>query len=193
MFGQLINRIARWNIARKIEKGKIPRGRTNLLLQSSNKSSAMGGAALGGETLLVARHIRDGKVIDTREVRNRCVTDVGRDAIVDAFTGDFTLSNFNYHDCGTGTTAEAASDTALETPVSEARVTGTQSQPATDTYRSVATITFSNAYAITEHGLFSQSAKPGGVLLDRTVFSTINVSAGDKIEFTFEISFASGG
>lgn len=194
MFKNISEKIKRWNTARKINKGLVPRGRANLnMINEQGGDGSMGDAAVFGETLLNVKHIRNGEVIGTREVKNRCVTNAGRDAIVDAFTGTFTLSNFNYHDCGTGTTSENVSDTALVSPVTEARVSGTQSQPTSDTYRSVATITFSNSYAITEHGLFSQSSKPGGVLLDRTVFSAINVQAGDSIQFTFDISFSSGG
>jgi len=130
---------------------------------------------------------------DRREVLNRVVTNAGRDAIIDAFTGDFTLSTFNYHDCGTGTNAEAVGDTALQTAFSGARVTGTQTQPTSDKYRSVATIPFTGTLTITEHGLFSQSGKPGGTLLDRTVFAAVGVGNGDSIQFIFELSVAAGG
>lgn len=51
-----------------------------------------------------------------REEFNRCVTTVGVNAIVDAFQGTFTLSDFKYHDAGTGTGAEAVGDVALGTP-----------------------------------------------------------------------------
>lgn len=182
-----------WKQARtgkKIEAGKIPHGRAPVIEEGT---PGMGGAIIKGVTQLTAKHIRDGQVIEQRIVHNRVITTAGRDAIVDAFTGTFTLSTFNYHDCGTGTGDEAVGDTALGTAVSEARVSGTQSQPTSDVYQSVATITFSNSYAITEHGLFSQASKPGGTLLDRTKFAAINVVSGDKIEFTFTATFASGG
>lgn len=176
---------------RQIEKGKLPRGRTG----ESPSSGDTGNAIINGTTLLTVKHFRNGEEVQDsrREVWNRVVTNAGVDAIVDAFTNTFALNTFNYHDCGTGTTAEAASQTALVTPVTEARVAGAQSQPASNTYRSVATVTFSNAYAITEHGLFSQTGKPGGTLLDRTLFGAVNVISGDSISFTFDISFTSGG
>lgn len=142
-------------------------------------------------TLLVAVHLRNGVEIGRREVRDRVVTDAGRDAIVDAFTNTFELENFNYHDSGTGTNAEAVGDTALQTATGIARATGTQSQPTSDVYRSVGTITYDGTYAITEHGLFS--AASAGTLLDRTVFTAVNVVNNDQIQFTFNITFASGG
>lgn len=176
-------------IGKKIETGRLPHGRVGEV------SGNLGVSAVTANTLLQVRHFRgDKEIADSyREVHNRVVTNAGRDAIVDAFTGTFTLSSFNYHDCGTGTAAEAVGNTALGTAVSEARVAGTQSQPTSDVYQSVGEFTFGNAYAITEHGLFSQTAKPGGVLLDRTVFGAINVVSGDKISFTFTLTVNAGG
>jgi len=190
MFKQLIRRWTAW----KIETGRLPHGRTSSLTSSSvgqrNPEPGAGSAVLTAHTDLVARHIRGETEIGRRQVRDRKFTTAGRDALIDAFTNTFEPETFNYHDCGTGTGAESNTDTALGNPVSEARVAGTQSQPTSDTYRTVATFTFSNTYAITEHGIFSQASKPGGILLDRTVFSAINVVSGDKIEFTFSLSIA---
>jgi hypothetical protein len=186
---QFVGRMKQKRTARKIENGKLPHGRTEGVVSGVNA------AVVNANTLLQVRHYRAGSEVpeDYREVHNRVVTNAGRDAIVDAFTGAFDLSTFNYHDCGTGTTAEGVTNTTLVTPISEARVTGVQSQPTSDTYQSIGTFTFASTYAITEHGLFSQSARPGGVLLDRTVFPPINVTSGDKIEFTFTLSFTAGG
>lgn len=156
----------------------------------NNQTKKTGSACMVATSRLTAKHIRGGQVIDTREVLDKCVTNLGRDAIVDAFQGTFTLSNFKYHGCGTGTAAEAAADAALGTEVG-ARVIGTQTENTSATYRSVATIGFTDSLAITEHGLFS--AATDGVLLDRTKFAALNVANGDSIEFTFDLGFASGG
>lgn len=175
--------------AQLIESGKLPRGRTG---SNAGGPSNVGGSVIESTTLLTVKHIRGGKEIGRREVVNRVVTDAGVAAIVDNFMGTFDLATFNYHDCGTGVTAEAAGNTALQTPVTEARVAGTKSKPTANKYQSVATFTFSNSYAITEHGLFSQSAKPGGTLYDRSVFAAVNVISGDSIQFTFDTTFNSG-
>jgi len=152
----------------------------------------LGGDALYGDTILTARHIRDGKEIDKRVVKHRVVTDAFVNDIVDnLITETSAFGDYKYHDSGTGTTAEAAGDTALETPTGEARSTGTQVEGAANEYKSVATDTYAGSFAITEHGLFNAST--GGTLMDRTVFSAINVVSGDKIEFTFSVSFSSGG
>lgn len=183
--------IRRWWIGREIRSGKRPRGRTGHL-------TVMGGAEISPQagtlhTILTARHFdRNGNEItgDRREIHNKKFTTTARDAIAAAFNANagYTLSNFNYHDAGTGTTAEANTQTALVTPWGGARVSGTQTNPSTNIYQSVATITFNDAFAITEHGVFSASS--AGDLLDRTVFAAINVGDGDSIQFTFQLTFA---
>lgn len=101
------------------------------------------------------------------------------------------ISAFNYHDCGTGTTAAAVGDTALGSAAGTARVAGTQSNPASGQYKTVATISFTSSLAITEWGLFSASAS--GTLWDRRVFSAINVASGDSIQFSYTLTVNAGG
>ena len=132
----------------------------------------------------------DGGREDFGLASTRVVTTAGVNAIVDAFQGAFTLADFKYHGMGTNSTAESASDTALGAQV-ETRATGTQTEGGSaNVYRTVATITATATRAITEHGLFS--AATGGTLLDRSVFSTINLSSGDSIQFTYELTVPSG-
>jgi hypothetical protein len=133
-------------------------------------------------------------------ISTKLVTDAGVAYIVDDWDGGAnTIDNFNYHGCGTGTTAEAAGDTALVTESTtilnpdSTRATGTKSQPAANQMRTVGTATFDGAGAITEHGIFTQAATGGGTLLDRSVFSAINVANGDSIQFTYTLTLSSGG
>jgi hypothetical protein len=134
----------------------------------------------------------------------KVITDAGVAFLVDDWdvntasaTNDITT--LKYHGCGTGTNAEAAADTALQTESTTAlnpdstRATGTQSQPAANQLRSVGTVTFDASAAITEHGLFSQAATGGGTLWDRSVFAAINVVSGDSIQFTYTCTVSSGG
>lgn len=58
---------------------------------------------------------------------------------------------------------------------------------------STATLTPSAPVAITEHGIFSQAATGGGVLLDRSVFSVVNLASGDSLQATYDLTFAAGG
>lgn len=128
----------------------------------------------------------------------RVVTNNGVAFIVDGFDNTVELEIMNYHGCGTGAVAEAAADSALGTESTTAlnpdstRATGTQSQPSANIYQTVGTLTFDGAAAITEHGVFSQAATGGGVLLDRSVFSAINVASADSIQFTYQLTLTAG-
>ncbi len=142
-------------------------------------------------TQLIARHIRDDKEVGKRIVKDKVVTNAFVALLTDALHTAMSINTFNQHDCGTGIIAESAADTALGTAWGGARVAGTQGEAAVNAYRTVATITFNAVRAITEHGVFN--AATVGILMDRTVFAAINVVAGDRIEFTFDITFPAGG
>jgi hypothetical protein len=102
-----------------------------------------------------------------------------------------TISGMKFHDSGTGVTAAAIGDTALQTPTGNARVTGTPSNPSANVYRTVATLPYTGGAAITEWGVFSASTS--GTLWDHRVFSAINVANGDSIQFTYSLTIAAGG
>lgn len=134
----------------------------------------------------------DGTRIDLGILGARSVTDAGVAYLVDDWDGganDFSL--FNFHDSGTGGTAESVADVGMQTPAGPARVSGTKSQPAANQARTVATITYTATLAIVEHGIFSAST--GVTLWDRTVFGTINVDNTDSIQFTYTLTINSGG
>jgi hypothetical protein len=114
----------------------------------------------------------------------------------DATTG----INFKYHGFGTGGTAEAAGDTALVTEfttqyaVDNTRPTGTQTVGgSSNIYRTVATFSpdSGGTLAVTEHGIFS--AASAGTLLDRSLFSVVNVvAASDSITSTYDLTLPAG-
>jgi hypothetical protein len=173
----------------QIKHGYAPRGRTDIVLPPSEGSEGV----ITAHSLLTARHTRDGQIIEERVVQDRLVTDSFVQKLVNELqSSSGGIAGFKYHDSGTGTNAENAGDTSLQIPCGEARDTGSQSEGASaNIYKTVATHTYSATYAITEHGVFDASS--GGTLMDRSVFSAINVISGDKIEFTYEITFNSGG
>jgi len=147
-----------------------------------------------GASLGVRVFRANGDVEDLGIVSTHVVTDAFVAELVDALQagGVAAFDDYKYHDSGTGTNAEAAGDTALQTPCGEARDVGTQIEGATaNIYKSVATNTYAGAFAITEHGLFNAAA--AGTLMDRSVFTAINVVAADKIEFTYQLTCTSGG
>lgn len=90
---------------------------------------------------------------------------------------------FGYLEVGTGTTAAAASQTALITPITDsglARAASTNTQVTTtitnDTLRMVKTWSVTGTKAITEIGAFD--AASAGNMAGRSVFSAINVANG---------------
>src|SRR5262245_32914667 len=145
---------------------------------------------------------KTGRRTDYGVLSYRVITDAGVAFLVDDWDNNGQdLTTMNFHGCGTGTNAEAAGDTALQTESTTAlnpdstRATGTRSQPAANQYRSVGTLTFDADAAITEHGLFSAATTGTGTLWDRSKFAAINVvgANGDSIQFQYTCTVSSGG
>jgi hypothetical protein len=154
-------------------------------------SATFGGMAVVSE--LSAIHYRaDGSVITLGVLAYRAVTTAFVTFVVDQLqTETSVFGDFKFHDSGVGVTAENAADTIIETTDGESRATGTQTESAANAYRSVGTISYTTTKAITEHGLFNDAS--AGTLMDRSVFTAINVVSGDSIQFTYTITLAAGG
>jgi hypothetical protein len=142
----------------------------------------------------------DGSIVDFGIVGRRVVTTAGVGYIVDAFQNLVELEEMKYHGFGTGGAAEAVGNTGLTTEltteyvVNSTRPTGTTTEGASaNIYRTVATLSpdSGGTLAITEHGIFS--AASAGVLLDRTLFSAVNLVAGsDSLQATYELTLTAG-
>ena len=133
----------------------------------------------------------DGSIINYGVLGYRQVTTAFVNFVVDNLITDTTeFGDFKFHDSGVGVTGENITDTDIETTDNESREAGTQVEDDADDYQSVGTITYSGTLAITEHGLFS--IVTGGTLMDRTVFSAINVESTDSIQFTYTINIPAG-
>lgn len=151
----------------------------------------VGGTAM--TSALEAKLIKGGgSIVDLGVLGYRVVTTAFVNFVVDQLqTETSVFGDFKYHDSGVGTTAEAVGDTTMETTDGESRATGTQTESAANQYRSVGTISYTTTKAITEHGLFNDPT--AGTLMDRTVFSAINVVSGDSIQFTYTLTVSAGG
>ena len=196
----LFQRFKSWKLGRDIRKGKLPRGRSNKEVIDAITGSYRGvmGEIWGVLEVKVYRGILPfshplyweiGHWEDIGCVSIKKITTAFRDRMVDSLQNSTTapMDVFKYHACGTGTTAEANTQTALVTEVGS-RVAGTQIEGATaNIYKTVATLTPGGVYAITEHGILSAST--AGVLMDRSVFTAINVEATDTIQFSHETTF----
>lgn len=103
---------------------------------------------------------------------------------------------FTYLELGTGTTAFAASQTALVTAITDsglARAASTVSQQTTtqtnDTLRLTHEWTASGSKTVAEAGIFNASS--GGTMLARTKLSTArSLTSGNTYTYTYDIIFA---
>ena len=161
---------------------------TFVLAPIANKFGIM--TALGKlEAVLIKA---DGSKVNYGVLGYRVVTTAFVSFVVDQLQTESSLfGDFKYHDSGVGTTAENVTDTAMETTDGESRATGTQTESSATAYRSVGTISYTTTKAITEHGLVNDATT--GTLMDRTVFSAVNVVNGDSIQFTYTLTVSAGG
>ena len=134
----------------------------------------------------------DGSRVNYGLLSSRSITTAFVNYMVDQLqTETSTWGDFRWHDSGVGTTAENVANTDIETTDGESRVSGTQTEGAANVYVSVGTVSYTTTKAITEHGLFNASTS--GTLLDRSVFSAVNVVNGESIQFTYSLTVSSGG
>lgn len=129
----------------------------------------------------------------------RVVTTAGVNKIVAAMNTSDAVTGiaFKFHGLGTGGTAEASADTALVTELTtqynpdNTRATGTQTTGgSSNVYRTVGTNTVDATAAVTEHGVFS--AATAGTLLDRSLFSVVNLASGDSLQATYDFTLVAG-
>jgi hypothetical protein len=111
------------------------------------------------------------------------LTNAGKALLAQRLNGAGTRPD--YVGWGSGTTAPAATQTALTTAATEARVQGTTSLVTTDvagdTYEVDATLTANGTKTISEVGVFT--AATAGTMFSRVVFDGIPVEADDTIRF----------
>lgn len=132
----------------------------------------------------------------TQELKyQNLVTSAGKAGIASRINGAGSEAAFTYIAIGTGTNAAAAGNTTLQTEITTgggSRTNGSVSRTTTtvtnDTARTVANFTFSSSFAVTETGLLN--AASSGTLLNRSVFSAINVVSTDTLQMTIDISVA---
>ena len=117
------------------------------------------------------------------------LTNAGKAIVTNRIKGSGTEPSYVAYGTGAGTAAVA--DTTLFTETGT-RQSGTSTQQTTsvtnDTYQVVGTQTAGGTLAITNAGLFD--ALTTGNLFVKGDFTTINLSSGDSIQFTFKTQFS---
>lgn len=133
------------------------------------------------------------KLIDLEYWRKNVITDVGLACIIRLVFAGLTEDKFGYLGIGSGTTAEAVTDTALEYEVVRKAATVTQTTTTVTDDTALLEATFSSADGlsgtmnISEAGIFNLST--GGDLLARKVFSAVPVNwdAGDTLTIRYYV------
>ena len=112
-------------------------------------------------------------------------------AIVTNYLAGGAATQPKYVAWGTGAGTTSVTDTTLFTETGT-RTSGTTTQQTTtttnDTYQVIGTQTAGGTLAITNAGLFDASTS--GNLFVKGDFTTINLSSGDSIQFTFKTQFS---
>ncbi len=128
-------------------------------------------------------------------MRSNLVTNAGLGEVTNLMGNVSSPTAFGYIAVGTGTTAAAAGNTALETEVatsglSRAASTNTRQTTTTtnDTAQFLKSFSVTGSVAVTESGVLN--AASSGVLLCRQVFSAINVANGDTLQITWKVVLA---
>jgi hypothetical protein len=132
--------------------------------------------------------VKTGKIRDVVEVHN-LVTDVGLNEIRNFLSG--TATDFDNFAIGTGTTAAASDDTALETEVFRDTITQRSNIDTGEMqFKYYLSSDDANGNAISEAGILDASS--GGDLLARVVFAADDKTASEAWNFvwTFTIGRA---
>jgi len=128
----------------------------------------------------------DGKVKDTRDIKN-LVVDAGEAFIASRMAGT-SSAVMSHIGIGSGTTAAAAGNTALETAVG-ARVALTSTTPSASVITYVGSfVAGASTGAITEAGIFNDLT--AGTMLCRTTFAVVNKLADDTLSITWAVTIA---
>ncbi len=137
---------------------------------------------------------KQGKLKEKKEIENT-ICNLGLKAIVGLAGNIDTQVAFTYLAAGIGTTAAAATDTALESEIvdsglARASVTPTSEQTTAtdDTLQLVKAWSVTGTKAVTEIGILN--AASSGVLLGHQVFSALNVVSGDTLTVTYQVVFS---
>ena len=136
-------------------------------------------------TITIELRDQYGQLKERRHITN-VVTNTGKQLIIDRLQGP-TPAVADYVAIGTGATAAASADTALQTEV--ARAQGTLSQPDAYTDRCVYTFAAGTGTGnITEAGRLNAAA--AGTLVGRQTFTAVNKTASDSLQITYDFTYA---
>lgn len=180
-------------IAREVRAGRTPKGISQdtifkaLRMTAPKHSIEMFGFLSAKSWHPDGRLKRDYGLLSVKEI-TQAFTKRLVDSLCDSAA---TMATFIYHKMGAGSSAETDTETALVTQQVGA-AQGSQTHGASSSvYQSVATLTAGSAYGCQEHGLFNAST--GGVMLDRSLVTNIDLNTDDVVTWTYNLTCTFGG
>lgn len=183
------------NIPHAVKSLKTPFGR---IMVTRDKGESGLFASQVFATNLNAVHLGpDGHVIKEYDLGSGLVTTAGvrllsLDTAVTA--GAAALSVVKYHGVGTGSTAAAVGDTALQTPIGSTATLGVNTNASASpnaTFTSTATVT-PGAAAVTEWILCNSATLAGATVWDHKIFGAITTGVSDSIIFSYVCTLTAG-
>jgi len=195
---------ARGRTPHRIRQIRTPFGR--VMFSRDRGDSVMRGREHFATNLCAVHRDGDGRIKDEIDLGSGLVTNVGVLAMANDWAWPTsaatialnTLRVANFHATGTGATAAAATDIKLQTPSTQGGqtvVTGTQSLVSaanSQSYRTVATISYTGTEAVTEWGLFTTLGAIGGTALSSATGSPFTAGSATTGTVTATPLTASG-
>jgi len=129
--------------------------------------------------------LRNGKIVTEQNSEN-LVVDAGLAHIADQLSASPDQAEMSHMAIGTGTTAPAASDTALENEVARVALESRTDSESSIVYKAEFGAGTGTG-AITEAGIFNASS--GGTMLARDTFDVVNKGSNDVLRIEWTITF----
>jgi hypothetical protein len=146
------------------------------------------------KTIINEKVFRDGKLVLEQESKN-LTPDSAVAAFIKRMGGDGSTDEFTYLALGTGTTAAANDDTALESEIvdsglerASATVTYETDSISGDTLQLLKSWTATGSKSVTEIGVFNDAS--AGTLGGRTVKTAVPLESNDVYHITYKIILA---
>ena len=141
--------------------------------------------------LIVEIHLetrKDGKILQEETIKN-LIVNVGKERVARLLGGE-AVNGFSYIVIGTGTDAEDATDTSLQTEVT--RASATKAYEADYKYTFEKTFSFGSGeeYDITEACLSDSASASGEIILNRKTFSAKSVDSDTQLYVKVTITVA---
>jgi hypothetical protein len=146
------------------------------------------------KTIITEEVVRDGKTI-LKQVSENLTPNTGLAGFIKRMGGDVSTDGFTYLALGTGTTAAAAADIALEAEIIDSglsRASATVSYETTtttdDTLQLYKSFTATGSKNVSEIGIFNDAS--AGIMGGRVVKTAVPLEANDVYNITYQIVLA---